>query len=86
MNCAVDHSAGCKKWDTCAPEALLTALGGRLTDMQGEDYQYHSTVQHQNSQGVLATAPGQASYSTLLLSLYVIPRTTPGTWPPCPSR
>ena len=38
------HRVGCKKWDTCAPEAILHAMGGKLTDMKGQDYQYHSTV------------------------------------------
>jgi len=49
-------SPGCKKWDTCAPEAILHAMGGKLTDMKGDKYQYHSTVAHRNSEGVLATA------------------------------
>lgn len=29
-------SIGCKKWDTCAPEAVLCAAGGQLTDIFGE--------------------------------------------------
>jgi len=37
-------SAGCKKWDTCGPEAILVAAGGKLTDMDGKQYQYHKTV------------------------------------------
>ena len=49
-------TSGCKKWDTCAPEAILHAMGGRLTDIHGADYQYHAEVQHQNMEGVLATA------------------------------
>ena len=31
-------------------------MGGKLTDIHGDDYQYHSEVQHQNMEGVLATA------------------------------
>jgi 3'(2'), 5'-bisphosphate nucleotidase len=49
-------SPGCKKWDTCAPEAILHAMGGKLTDMKGDKYEYQSTVAHRNSEGVLATA------------------------------
>jgi len=49
-------SPGCKKWDTCAPEAILHAMGGKLTDMSGNHYEYHSTVEHMNGEGVLATA------------------------------
>ena len=30
-------SKGCKKWDTCAPEAVLCAAGGELTDIHGEN-------------------------------------------------
>lgn len=48
-------SPGCKKWDTCAPEALLHAFGGRLTDIYGKPIQYHATVEHVNAGGVLAT-------------------------------
>jgi len=48
-------SPGCKKWDTCAPEAILTALGGRLTDIFGNDIKYHKDVQHLNAQGVFAS-------------------------------
>jgi len=29
-------SPGCKKWDTCAPEAVLCAIGGQLTDVHGK--------------------------------------------------
>lgn len=52
-------SPGCKKWDTCAPQAILEAAGGVLTDIQGAPIPYHATVPHRNSTGVLATAPGQ---------------------------
>jgi len=49
-------SPGCKKWDTCAPEAILHAMGGLLTDIHGASYEYHAGVEHQNMEGVLATA------------------------------
>lgn len=48
-------SPGCKKWDTCAPEAILHAVGGKLTDMHGNPYRYDANVKHMNSAGVLAT-------------------------------
>ncbi|KAM4712815.1 3'(2'),5'-bisphosphate nucleotidase 1 isoform 1-T1 [Anableps anableps] len=48
-------SPGCKKWDTCAPEAILHAVGGKLTDMFGNAYHYNADVKHMNSAGVLAT-------------------------------
>lgn len=51
-------SKGCKKWDTCAPEAVLSAVGGKLTDMHGNMYSYQKDVEHPNKGGVLATARG----------------------------
>lgn len=48
-------SKGTKKWDTCAPEALLLAMGGSLTDMFGQPYDYCADVKHMNSRGILAT-------------------------------
>ncbi|XP_027896156.1 3'(2'),5'-bisphosphate nucleotidase 1 isoform X1 [Xiphophorus couchianus] len=48
-------SPGCKKWDTCGPEAILHAVGGKLTDMFGNPYRYNADVKHMNSAGVLAT-------------------------------
>ncbi|KAH8414338.1 hypothetical protein KR215_003419 [Drosophila sulfurigaster] len=46
---------GCKKWDTCAPEAVLEANGGTLTNINGEHYEYHAEVEHVNRRGVLAS-------------------------------
>ncbi|ALC46919.1 CG7789 [Drosophila busckii] len=46
---------GCKKWDTCAPEAVLEAEGGSLTNINGEHYEYHAAVEHVNRRGVLAS-------------------------------
>ncbi|CAL8111630.1 unnamed protein product [Orchesella dallaii] len=51
-------SPGCKKWDTCAPEAVLVSIGGILTDMDGIPYRYSKDVEHVNQGGLLATAPG----------------------------
>ncbi|GMR62337.1 hypothetical protein PMAYCL1PPCAC_32532, partial [Pristionchus mayeri] len=50
-------SAGCKKWDTAAPEAILVEAGGKLTDISGRAMVYSADVQKLNSGGVLATAP-----------------------------
>lgn len=49
-------SAGMKKWDTCAPEAILEACGGALTDISGIHYKYGANVAFPNKSGVLATA------------------------------
>ncbi len=48
-------SPGCKKWDTCAPEAVLHAMGGKLTDIHGNLYNYDKDVGMRNDWGTLAT-------------------------------
>ncbi|XP_068609770.1 3'(2'),5'-bisphosphate nucleotidase 1 isoform X2 [Brachionichthys hirsutus] len=55
-------SLGCKKWDTCAPEAILHAVGGKLTDMHGNGYCYDANVTRMNATGVLATLRDHESY------------------------
>ena len=52
-------SKGSKRWDTCAPEAVLHAVGGTLTDSLGEQYPYDAGTSYQNFKGILATAPGE---------------------------
>lgn len=46
---------GCKRWDTCAPEAILRAVGGKLTDVYGNSYDYGQSVNPMNSNGIFAT-------------------------------
>jgi len=43
-----------KQWDTCAPEAILVAAGGRMTDLQGNPFVYNRTDLY-NRHGILAT-------------------------------
>lgn len=52
-------SSGCKRWDTAAPEAVLRAAGGVLTDKFGKKYSYNkdNEMDPLNSNGVFATAP-----------------------------
>ncbi|KAM4771871.1 3'(2'),5'-bisphosphate nucleotidase 1 [Rhinophrynus dorsalis] len=57
-------SPGCKKWDTCAPEAILHAVGGKLTDIHGNSFEYHKDVKHMNSAGVLAALRNFDYYSS----------------------
>nr|XP_021186363.2 3'(2'),5'-bisphosphate nucleotidase 1 isoform X3 [Helicoverpa armigera] len=52
-------SSGCKKWDTCAPEAVLTAAGGKLTDILGDFYKYGGGESKPNKTGVLAAVNGE---------------------------
>lgn len=57
-------SPGCKKWDTCAPEVILHAVGGKLTDIHGNALQYDKEVKHMNSAGVLATLRNYEYYAS----------------------
>lgn len=55
-------SIGCKKWDTCAPEAILQSVGGTLSDIHGKPIPYHANVVHKNTGGVLATVENHDWY------------------------
>ncbi|OQR91474.1 3'(2'),5'-bisphosphate nucleotidase [Achlya hypogyna] len=45
-----------KKWDICVGEAFIVALGGAVTDIFGESYEYgYDETQHGNATGVFAT-------------------------------
>lgn len=57
-------SPGCKKWDTCAPEVILHAVGGKLTDIHGNPLQYDKEVKHMNSAGVLAALRNYEYYAS----------------------
>jgi len=50
-------SAGTKLWDSCAPQVILHAAGGRLTDMCGAPLRY-SAERIDNDRGLLASARG----------------------------
>jgi 3'-phosphoadenosine 5'-phosphosulfate (PAPS) 3'-phosphatase len=50
-------TAGTKLWDSCAPEVILHAAGGRLTDMLGQPLRYRGP-EIGNDRGLLASGPG----------------------------
>lgn len=47
--------AGCR-WDTCAPEALVTSVGGLFTDARGRLIDYRATALENNDGAVAAGA------------------------------
>lgn len=47
-------ATGTCKWDSCAPEAILRAAGGHVTDRWGKQLWYHKDARHRND-GMLAT-------------------------------
>jgi 3'(2'), 5'-bisphosphate nucleotidase len=50
----VNPSSKSSLWDTCAPEALLTHAGGRLTDLSGRPLRYDA-LELKNLDGLLAS-------------------------------
>jgi 3'(2'), 5'-bisphosphate nucleotidase len=46
---------GTKKWDTCAPEALLNLNGGVMTDRFGKKISYNPKEDHNNTSGCVCT-------------------------------
>ncbi|KAK2705965.1 3'(2'),5'-bisphosphate nucleotidase 1-like isoform X2 [Artemia franciscana] len=57
-HCYLHASPGLKRWDTCAPEAILTEIGGKVTDILGDPYNYAASVHPMCSRGaILAHTP-----------------------------
>jgi 3'(2'), 5'-bisphosphate nucleotidase len=50
-----------KEWDTCAPEAVLRAAGGTVTDCRGEPLRYNKPKPSQPD-GIVACGPGAAEF------------------------
>ena len=48
-------SRGTKRWDTCAPDAILRAAGGNMTDALGRPIQYEFNTDYMNYAGLVAT-------------------------------
>ncbi len=60
-------SIGTKLWDACAPEAILVAAGGKLTDFDGCPIAYDPSRVH-NERGLLAS--NGVTHSTLVERLH----------------
>ena len=60
VSCAFQHKIG-GPWDLCAPEAILKSMGGRMTNLFGEDIStiYRTDAPPRcNERGWMATGPG----------------------------
>ena len=49
------HSSMIKKWDICAGAAILSALGGQMTNLKGDTIDFGRADQEKNEGGLLAT-------------------------------
>jgi len=57
--CSIQHTVG-GPWDLCAPQAILSAMGGKMTDLFGEEIAIYrdDAPSRCNERGYLATPPG----------------------------
>lgn len=58
------HLTHIKKWDLCAGNAILNALGGEMTTKKNQPILYKHTDAKVNEDGVLATLRHHSYYST----------------------
>ena len=56
VDCSIQHAVG-GAWDLCAPEAILKAMGGTMTDLFGEEIEIYrdDAPSNCNKRGYLAT-------------------------------
>ncbi|CAD6184682.1 unnamed protein product [Caenorhabditis auriculariae] len=56
------HTTAIKKWDTCAGDAILRAMGGAMLDLKGEPLRYSLDTPILNEKGLLATVRNPYTY------------------------
>lgn len=56
------HTTAIKKWDVCAGDALLGALGGTMTTRKGEELDYSLGRDPKNSDGIVAALKNHDYY------------------------
>ena len=63
-DCYLYPSRGTKRWDSCAPEAVVRALGGECTDIFNERYDYSniSPEEYENVLGFISTFENHRFY------------------------
>lgn len=71
----VNSSSHCKAWDTCAPEAILAAAGGSMTDVHGDALRYDQEDTHRRTGLVASNGRVHAAVIDKLASLF--PRQRP---------
>ena len=49
------HTTRINKWDVCAGNAILNAVGGKMTMLSGQTLDYSKADSPSNSDGLLAT-------------------------------
>jgi len=59
-------AGGTKKWDTAAGEAILRAVGGGLTDLEGKKLEYTTTAPKSNDVGLICSLFNLRHYVNLV--------------------
>eukprot|EP00522_Entomoneis_paludosa_P008170 CAMPEP_0172455566 /NCGR_PEP_ID=MMETSP1065-20121228/12128_1 /TAXON_ID=265537 /ORGANISM="Amphiprora paludosa, Strain CCMP125" /LENGTH=375 /DNA_ID=CAMNT_0013208031 /DNA_START=90 /DNA_END=1217 /DNA_ORIENTATION=+ len=77
VSCSIQHKIG-GPWDLCAPEAILKAMGGKMTDFFGNEmeiYQKNGLLKKCNERGYIATPPGahESYHSAIAETLMEVP-------------
>lgn len=54
------HTTRIKKWDICAGNAVLNAVGGKMTTLKGKEVDYGFKGSPANEEGIVAAVPEQA--------------------------
>lgn len=62
------HTTKIKKWDICAGNAILKALGGKMTTLKNELIDYSTNTETVNDQGLLASIVNHELYIKKFLS------------------
>lgn len=58
------HSTKINKWDICAGNAILNALGGSMTTLSNEKIDYSRGAEYSNTLGLLATMDKHEWYAS----------------------
>lgn len=62
------HTTLIKKWDICSGDAILRALGGKQTDLRGEEINYSHDLDPKAEHGLIATMHDHETYRVKLQS------------------
>lgn len=60
------HITAIKKWDICAGDAVLSAWGGTMTSVTGEEVEYGASAPVVNTDGLLVTRDKHQFYKEKL--------------------
>ena len=65
------HVTLIKKWDICPGDAILRALGGKLTTLRGEDVDYAESSGEKNEGGLIAALHDHGAFVNALKDVQV---------------